>query len=146
MKRLAVRQYCIDRFALVFDSRLNGSESNVRGFRWGRCGTRRRDSASGTDVGSPPARILFGSEIIGLVSPVLGDLLEQLLQISNAPPATGPRAAAFADLTRNARLVDADEVGDLPFGDVEAVTDFVVGFQAEPSSRDFTDSFQPTPV
>ena len=65
----------------------------------------------------------------------MGDLLEHRFQIFNAPPATGPRPAAFADLAWNTRFVNTYEVGDLPLGDVEAVTDFVVGFQAQPASR-----------
>jgi hypothetical protein len=118
----------------------------VRRFRWGRRGTGWRDSATGANVCSPTARILFGSETIGFVRPVVGDLLEQIFQKTNAPPATGPRTAAFADLTRNARIVNADKVSDLPLRDVEAVTNFVIGFQVEPSSRDLTDSLQSTPA
>src|SRR5437773_9661993 len=43
-----------------------------------------------------------------------------------APSATGPCTAALADLARAARLVDADEIQNLPLRDVKTVTDLVV--------------------
>ena len=126
--------------------RLHLLAQSLRSFRRRWCGTGGWNSVSGTDVISPPARIFFGSQIVGLVLLIFCDLLEQFFQISNAPPATGPRTAAFADLTRNTRFVNADEVSDLPLGDVKTVTNFVIGFQSEPSSRDFTDSLQSNSV
>ena len=59
------------------------------------------------------------------------DVVEVSLQKRDAPAAARPRAAAFTDLRGDAGLVDADEVHDLPFGDVKAEANFVVEFHED---------------
>lgn len=45
----------------------------------------------------------------------------------NAPATSRPGTVAFTDLAGSARFVYSNEVADLPFGNMEAVTEFVVG-------------------
>jgi hypothetical protein len=47
-------------------------------------------------------------------------------EILHTPAAAGPCPAAFADLARTTRLMDANEVDDLPLGDVKAIANGVV--------------------
>ena len=58
--------------------------------------------------------IFSGRDDVVPDGPILRDPFEVLLELRNAPAATRPGAAAFADLAGSARLVDANEVDDLP--------------------------------
>ena len=83
---------------------------------------------AGLDVFGPALSVLFRGQFVLVNRFSALELLKVLLQIGDAPAAAGARSAAFADLTGAAGLVQADVVDDLPLGDVEAVTDFVVKF------------------
>lgn len=62
---------------------------------------------------------------VGFARRTLG-LGEVAFEIIHAPAAARPCSATLADLTGAARLMDADEVHNLPLGDVEAVANGVV--------------------
>ena len=52
--------------------------------------------------------------------------VKKLLDKRNAPAAPRAGTVTFADLAGATRLVDANEVTDLPFGNMEAVAEFVI--------------------
>ena len=86
------------------------------------------------DIGGSLAGVFFGSQCIGE-----GRVLrfcEESFQVVHAPAAPGPGSAAVGQLTGAARLIHANEVDDLPLGDVEAVANGVVEFHNRiPSNR-----------
>lgn len=86
------------------------------------------------DIGGSLAGVFLGGESIGE-----GRVLrfrEEPLQVVHAPTAPGSSSAAFGELTGAAGLIHANEVDDLPLGDVEAVANGVVEFHNRiPSNR-----------
>jgi hypothetical protein len=61
---------------------------------------------------------------------------EESLQVIHTPPATRSRSATFGELAGAAWVIHADEVDDLPLGDVEAVANSIVEFHNRiPSKR-----------
>jgi hypothetical protein len=90
---------------------------------------------AGLDIGGSLASVLFRSQSIGG-----GGILrfgEESLQVAHTPAAPRSCSAAFAELAGAARVIHADEVDDLPLGDVEAVANRIVEFHNQiPSKRD----------
>ena len=89
------------------------------------CPRRRRPFTFANIVG-PQARILLRWQLIRIGRDTGLRLLEVPLEIRHSPSAARPRAAAFADLTGAPRLMNADEVKNLPLADVKAIADGVV--------------------
>lgn len=58
-------------------------------------------------------------------------LVEQFFNEGNTPSATRAGTVTFTHLTGSPRLVDSNEVADLPLRHVEAVTEFVVRLHRE---------------
>src|SRR5436853_2283069 len=89
-------------------------------FRQRRRASGRRPFA-GADVFRSTAFVVVRRDVIET-----GRLLEDLLQIRNAPAATRPRAAAFGELTRRLWLCLADKIDELAAADMKAITDLRV--------------------
>ena len=81
---------------------------------------------SGPNVRASGLSVLVRGHRIGAVTVLC--LFEQFFDERNAPSATSAGSTALADLAGPPRFVDADEIADLPFRDVEAVADCVVEF------------------
>src|SRR5262249_1706750 len=86
--------------------------------------TGRRRPFSGADVGSPPALVLSGSQLLQLGCASFDRLLVKLLEEGNTPPAARAGAAALGELTGDFGPVPPHEIDQLAARHVKTVTDF----------------------
>jgi hypothetical protein len=108
-----------------FDSRSPKPETRI--LRPDRRRPRRRGSAAVADVVSSTASVVIGRrQTVGLARLVLS--LEQTLQERPTPAAARAGAEALGQLADPLRPFDADEILDLPLGDVKAEAKLVVRF------------------
>lgn len=109
--------------------RLRSADSRRIGHRWGRSGSRRRNTAAGADVVAATGCIVFRGQFVRLFSPPEQGLGVILLEEGNAPSATGSRAAALANLAGDPWLMNPDVIQNLSLRNVEAVANLIVKFQ-----------------
>lgn len=84
------------------------------------------------DIRRTLSRVVTGRSRFRLINDLALRLGEIAFQIRHTPSTSGAGSPTFADLTRSSRPMHADEIQDLPFGNVEAVADGVVDFHARP--------------
>ena len=90
-------------------------------------GARRRPLAIG-DIFAALARVLTGGRKLGGVAVLAG--VKQSLEERPAPATAGTSTEAFGQLPNATRLLDANEVDNLPLGDMKTEAKLVVEFHS----------------
>ena len=88
--------------------------------------SRRRRTATGSNIGRALSGILFGRRIELAGDAPFDRLVEEPRQIRSAPAAACARSKTFAQLPGPPRFLDPQKVQNLSLADVKAEADFVV--------------------